>query len=59
MSKLDDLIAELCSDGVEYKVLEDICAVSRGRVMSKDYLRDNAGEYPVFSSQTANSGVFG
>ena len=27
--------------------------------MSKKYLRDNAGEYPVFSSQTANGGVFG
>jgi len=27
--------------------------------MSKDYLRDNAGEYPVYSSQTADNGVFG
>jgi len=27
--------------------------------MSKEYLRDNAGEYPVYSSQTANEGVFG
>ncbi|MGB3945983.1 MAG: restriction endonuclease subunit S, partial [Candidatus Saccharimonadales bacterium] len=27
--------------------------------MSKDYLRDNVGEYPVYSSQTANNGVFG
>ena len=27
--------------------------------MSKDYLRDNAGVYPVYSSQTANQGVFG
>jgi type I restriction enzyme S subunit len=28
-------------------------------VISKDYLRDNAGEYPVYSSQTENNGVFG
>lgn len=27
--------------------------------MSKEYLRDNAGEYPVYSSQTADEGVFG
>lgn len=27
--------------------------------MSKSYLIDNAGDYPVYSSQTANNGVFG
>jgi len=27
--------------------------------MSKDYLKTNAGEYPVYSSQTADDGVFG
>jgi type I restriction enzyme S subunit len=27
--------------------------------MSKDYLRDNSGEYPVYSSQTIDDGVFG
>lgn len=27
--------------------------------MSKDYLRENAGDYPVYSSQTASNGVFG
>ena len=27
--------------------------------MSKDYLTENAGEFPVYSSQTANNGVFG
>lgn len=39
--------------------LGEICHINRGRVMSKDYLRDHAGPYPVYSSQTANSGVFG
>ena len=37
----------------------DICQINRGRVISKDYLRDHAGPYPVYSSQTANDGVFG
>ena len=27
--------------------------------MSRDYLRANVGEYPVYSSQTANDGIFG
>ena len=27
--------------------------------MSKDYLQEHAGEYPVYSSQTADEGVFG
>lgn len=59
MSKLEQLIADLCPYGVEFVRLEEICRISRGRVISKDYLRDNLGEYPVYSSQTANNGVFG
>jgi type I restriction enzyme S subunit len=27
--------------------------------MSKDYLQENAGNYPVYSSQTTNNGIFG
>lgn len=59
MSKLDELIAELCPDGVEFVTVEEICDITRGRVMSKNYLRENTGVYPVYSSQTANNGVFG
>lgn len=59
MSKLNELIQQLCPDGVEYKKLGEVCKLSRGRVYSKDYLRDNPGEYPVYSSQTANDGELG
>lgn len=59
MSKVDELIRELCPEGVPSKSVSSICNVSRGRVMSKDYLRENAGDYPVYSSQTASNGVFG
>ena len=31
----------------------------RGRVISKKYIEENAGEYPVYSSQTQNAGEFG
>ena len=59
MSKLDELIKELCPDGVLFKRIDTVCTISRGIVMSKDFLRDNAGEYPVYSSQTENDGCFG
>ena len=59
MSKLDELIKEHCPNGVEYKEVQDICAISRGRVMSKDYISENVGKYPVYSSQTENDGVLG
>jgi type I restriction enzyme S subunit len=44
---------------VEWKRLGEIAEIQRGRVMSKDYLREHTGEFPVYSSQTANEGVFG
>ena len=59
MSKLDELIKELCPNGVEYKELKDICEISRGKIISKDYIRDNPGVYPVYSSQTENEGNLG
>ena len=59
MSKLQDLIDRLCPNGVEFKPLGEIASLSRGKVYSKEYLRDNPGIYPVYSSQTANDGVLG
>ena len=35
MSKLDELIRELCPDGVEYKKLGDIATISRGGNIQK------------------------
>ena len=59
MSRLDELIEKLCPDGVEYKTIADVCDISRGQVISKDYIRDNVGDYPVYSSQTENNGELG
>lgn len=36
-----------------------IAKLSRGRVMSKEYLAENIGIHPVYSSQTANNGEIG
>jgi len=38
---------------------DGVAELSRGRVMSKGYLAENAGEYPVYSSQTVNNGEIG
>ena len=40
--------------GVEWKALGEVATLRRGRVMSKGYLVENAGDYPVYSSQTVN-----
>jgi len=44
---------------LEWKKLGDVANLIRGKVLSKDYIRDNKGIYPVYSSQTANDGVLG
>lgn len=59
MSRLDELINELCPDGVEKKRIDEICFISRGKVISKDFINNNPGEYPVYSSQTENNGELG
>ena len=59
MNKIENLIEKLCPSGVEFKTIESICTISRGRVMSKDYIRDNSGDYPVYSSQTEKNGELG
>lgn len=59
MSKVNKLITKLCPDGVDSKRLAELFKISRGRVMSKEYLRDNVGKFPVYSSQTASNGEIG
>ena len=44
---------------VKWFTIESLCEISRGKVISKDFIRDHPGEYPVYSSQTENNGVLG
>ena len=46
MSRLEELIAELCPDGVEYKQLSEILTIKNG----KDYKEFNSGNIPVYGS---------
>ena len=52
---------EILLDGaeVEWLPLGDLTTLKRGRVMSKGYLVENSGDFPVYSSQTGKNGVIG
>ncbi|MBO6086093.1 MAG: restriction endonuclease subunit S, partial [Acetobacter sp.] len=39
--------------------IKDLCEISRGRVISKNDMDKNSGEYPVYSSATQNNGIIG
>lgn len=41
MSKIDDLINQLCPDGVEYKRLGDVADIVRGKGLSKSVVTDD------------------
>ena len=49
----------LTSEEVMTFTIDEICEISRGRVISKDYIKDNEGPFPVYSSQTENNGELG
>ena len=55
----DSLLIFPEAGGVRKIPMGELCNISRGRVISKDYLRDHGGSYPVYSSQSRNGGVFG
>ncbi|EGV09786.1 type I restriction modification DNA specificity domain protein [Parvimonas sp. oral taxon 393 str. F0440] len=56
MSKIDELLK---GEKVEWKKLGEVCNIKRGRVISKIYLEEHKGEFPVYSSQTRNNGEIG
>ena len=49
MSKLDELIRELCPDGVEYKKLVDAVSIERGKRVVRSQL-SISGKYPVYQN---------
>ena len=46
MTKLEELIQELCPNGVEYKQLKDVLTIKNG----KDYKQYGIGDVPVYGS---------
>jgi type I restriction-modification system DNA methylase subunit len=58
--RIEELNVEI-SEEYQYKeiLLNNIFDFTRGRVISKKDLVNNAGEYPVYSSNTKENGIFG
>ena len=57
MSRLDELIAELCPDGVEHKRLSDVTTVARGKRVVKKELSQTDG-YPVYQNSLTIMGYY-
>ncbi len=57
MSRLDEVIKELCPNGVEYKELKDICVIKKGVQLNKEKLLEEA-EYPVINGGILPSGYW-
>ena len=55
MSRLDELIRELCPDGVEFSTLKQVCNVSKGVQFNKSDMNDE-GPYPVINGGINPSG---
>ena len=57
MTKLDELISELCPDGIEYRCLKDSVSIMRGTRVVKNQLMET-GEYPVFQNCLTPMGYY-
>ena len=57
MSKLDELIRELCPDGVEYKKLGEIATKITDGMHNLPKGAGTDGAYPILSAQNINNGI--
>ena len=55
MNKIEQLIQQLCPEGVEYKELGRICKVSKGKQLNKTELFEE-GNYPAYNGGKTFSG---
>ena len=57
MSKIDNMIAKLCPNGVEYKALGDVSKINRGVRVTRDMLATD-GKIPVYQNALTPLGYF-
>lgn len=55
MSKIDDMIKKLCPNGVEHKMLGEVCSIGKGVQFNKKDMLDE-GSYPVINGGINPSG---
>ena len=55
MSRLEELIQELCPDGVEYKHINDICKSLAKGTLKQDKLKDTYEDrYNIITNKTVS-----
>jgi len=63
LTKLQQLIKELCPNGVEYKSIEQLCEVFTGGEAPSDCIKgappDDIHKYPVYSNGTNDNAIYG
>ena len=61
VKRIKDMLEQTCGgpENVENLPIGQLCNVSRGKVISKEYILEHTGKYPVFSSQTEDNGCLG
>ena len=64
MSKLEELIAELCPDGVEYVKLKEIAQISAGGDLPENFVKGKKVPteqypYPIYSNGTEDGALYG
>lgn len=57
MSRIDEMIRELCPEGVSYVKVENICTSVMGEFVRKDKQNPN-GKYPVYNGGSTNTGWY-
>lgn len=57
MSKLQELINELCPDGVEFRKLGEVCEITIGEFVHKNKQIED-GKYPVYNGGRENTGFY-
>ena len=55
MTKIEELLAELCPNGVVWKELGEVCVVNKGKQLNKTLLTDD-GRYPAYNGGKTYSG---
>lgn len=63
MSRLEELIAALCPDGVEHKTIRELCDVYTGGEVPEDYLKgvnpNGEYQYPIYSNGINEKSLYG
>ena len=55
MNKVEELIEQLCPEGVEFKKLREVIKLEKGKQLNKELLSE-LGEFPAYNGGISYSG---